>query len=340
MDEGVPVPRSEPGIQPKVLFAIVPAIGVLIYNATLMPKNGVLHVVATATFMGFALLVPTLLAYFLGRRSLRAATVTYYVVAVLLFLSQVGAYRRITGDREWEQFRAELQPILQQHHQRLEQELDGVEVTAPTEQDSRVQVTQALRRAADRMAGGPRRAVLGILTLLESMQAEVQALDVAHAELMADHPLDTPSLVSVAEIQRRTRIIDRYTAACTSFIEVMRRLPKRFRVALRTERVPERDVKGILRGFLNAGTLSRLIRLRELDLAALNTMRQVMELLEDNWGKWRFNPQTQDVDADSDELQTLLLQHLAQIQKIVDKQEALQRQGLERIGKELRTRFE
>ena len=343
MDEGVPVPRSESRIPRKALLAIVPALGLLIYNGTLMPKNGVLHVVVGASAMGFVLLVPTVLAYLIGRRSLRAATVSYCVMSGLLLLSQVGALRRNSNERAWTRFREEIQPVLAMHVQRGRQYLDEENGRTPGAEAVRLQMIQAFRRAATRLQGGARRAALGMATFIEGLLVDGKRFDAAYAELETVLPVDFAALTSTQELRRHLRIVDRSEEACRHLIEIIRTSPDRLGAVLRAEGVPRADIEGILSGFRGSGSQTRLIRIRGLDLEAMETLREMLELLHDQREEWAWNPQTQDLETDSDELKRTVLGLVTHLQAVFDEQEDLQRQQLQQLQQlddKLRTGYE
>ena len=116
---------------------------------------------------------------------------------------------------------------------------------------------------------------------------------------------------------------DRLTSKCES-------LPDLFHDHLRTEGISPARAKQLTDGLRNGLAMKRLVRIRDTDRRLLTAGRQMLLVLEEQWGQWHYDEQEDLIVFDEDAVGETYDSHFMDFSDAVIEQERLQRLNLAR----------
>jgi hypothetical protein len=190
---------------------------------------------------------------------------------------------------------------------------------------------QAMDRAAEKASGTEAAMMRASSAYFGRIQAAAERYTTHHTVLTDAEVLSPVELKERGEIERRRGIVRDFVGANEHLAKTISSGADLFEEELRKAHLPERAHAEVMSGFKRGFDRTRPIslKIRALDAEFGQLMMSVLDLLDGQWGKWRFDADDDLLYFDDDTVEEKYTGYVERIDELAQEQEELQRQLLE-----------
>lgn len=317
-----------PSKWPWALFVSLPALLSLGFNTigheqTLALSERVTSAAGVAAVTTALCLSAGATAFMMTRKRKAFSWVFASSAALCVLLSARGAWQRHDSLRQHEKQATEQLAMLTgrlEERLRIDIEERGHIDLSQHETAGLVQAIERLNNEASSESGKTARAVLGLAHDLDGASRRYQA---ALISLEKAEVLNLEGMQDTNEVEDRLALIEEYTRASEELAGFLRLVPEAFASQLRRQGVqPDVEQREITR-VRKSYDAAQILAIREADIKIADGMKDVLELLREDWGKWRWNAEAKAIELDDERSRDLYVEHIVRIEEARVEQERL-----------------
>jgi hypothetical protein len=213
--------------------------------------------------------------------------------------------------------------------------LDRDRPPEPGQGSARIEkMQQSFEDASRTLDGSAALAMKASASYMSNMNDLTKTYERALEDLQDAKVLATSSVREKRDLQCRRQTVERFLDANQAFKSFVEHAADHYQEEMRRQNISAPSIEAAMKGYhKRADTINPLVvQIRETDDQIGKGMLSVLDLLEQNWGKWRYQPTTAKVRFDDNATKDQYMAYLGQINKASQ----LQRQLQTRLGQQMR----
>jgi hypothetical protein len=319
---------------------VVPALALglaLLLNGSLGARPSNLYPVAClgTGMLGFLGLAAAAAGLFMAKPLERRKAALPAILGILLALGAMGAsgYGVAAGVQRMAKNRqnlAEVDRTLKSYQAQIKQSIGK-----SNEMEIRMQALEGLRAMMEKGSKeadpSGAKAMEASAAMLGRLQVPAKVYEAKLKVLLAAQVLNGATLTSKAQFAPRREVVEDFRQANQELVAAYTNMEASFRAELAARQLPERIIQAQLAGFRKslAARNALVLKIRQKDEELGQQMLRVLDLLEDQWGRWSYDKETTQILFTADSAADQYNQSVRRIEQIGTEQQALQRLAAE-----------
>lgn len=246
-----------------------------------------------------------------------------FIFVVVLVVVGFTSYLRTSNRAATERLEQSAKQLQQKAQALMQRQLAGEEVGDEHEKLFNEFIVEA-EKAGNEAHGSDAKALKAIVVTMRDLQGPMKSYNSTLAALMAAGGSDPAGLKTIADIEARLGLVEKFREGNEELDGVFKSLPDRLQVNLKAAGISDSEIFQAVTGLRSTAKLDTISKIRQTDRELVTAMRGQFDLLKSEFGKWKL------LDGGAVEFQNPAagakfdkLYH--DIQSAADRQEKLQR---------------